>query len=261
MARKASSTPVIGLPTSVAARLAATSCASDGAGTGSASTQTASAAVTAMAASAASDVDCAAGPLGPRRGFRVAQARGGADQQRAGQAAADRGLGQRHVDAVEPHPHQRQQQAIGKEAGHRGERARATTIQSAERDDQQRERRRPADIMVASRRRRCARAISCDATAPERSTSSQTTTSLHRGEHAVDARQQAQDHQPQAQVVGLGQRVQPRERIREAQQARGSREKEERAAGHGDDGEEIERGPHARSSAAGSASGRPARPP
>ena len=53
--------------------------------------------------------------------FGAAQPRRGADQQRAGQAAADRRFGQRHVDAVQLHPDQRQQQAVGDEAGDGGE--------------------------------------------------------------------------------------------------------------------------------------------
>ncbi len=55
IARNASSTAVIGLPTSVTEILAATSCAREGAGSGSAKTQMASAAVTAAAAIAAID--------------------------------------------------------------------------------------------------------------------------------------------------------------------------------------------------------------
>ena len=96
--------------------------ASVGAGSGSVSTQSASVAVTAAATSGGDDARQRARPLGARRGFGAAQARRRADQQRAGQAAADGGLGQRHVDAVQLHPDQRQQQAVGDEADDRGER-------------------------------------------------------------------------------------------------------------------------------------------
>ena len=122
IARNASSTAVIGLPTPVAAMLAAVCGASVGAGSGSVSTHSASVAVTAAAPSGGDDARRAPGPLGARGGFGAAQARRRADQQRAGQAAADRGFGQRHVDAVQLHPGQRQQQAIGDEADDRGER-------------------------------------------------------------------------------------------------------------------------------------------
>ena len=50
-----------------------------------------------------------------------AQAGRRAEQQRAGQAAADRRLGQRHVGGIEAHPHEREQQAVGDEADDRRE--------------------------------------------------------------------------------------------------------------------------------------------
>ena len=62
---------------------------------------------------------------------------------------------------------------------------------------------------------------------------------------ACRLRQQAEHHQPEAEIVGLGQRVQPRERIGEAQQADGAGEEEEGAGRDGDDGQDVERDAHA----------------
>src|SRR5262249_25429567 len=58
-------------------------------------------------------------------------------------------------------------------------------------------------------------------------------------------RQEAEHHQAEAEVVRLGERVQPGHGVREAQQADRAREKEERADGHGHDGEKADRGGHA----------------
>ena len=71
-------------------------------------------------------------------------------------------------------------------------------------------------------------------------------TSLRPATTPSDLRQQAEHHQPQAEVVGLGQRVQPRERVRKAQQAQRPGEEEDRA---GDDGDDATRRPAGRSSA------------
>ena len=59
--------------------------------------------------------------FGARRGLCFAQPARGADQQGAGEAAADRRLRQRHIRRGETHPDQRQQQPVGHEANHRRE--------------------------------------------------------------------------------------------------------------------------------------------
>ena len=61
------------------------------------------------------------GPLGRRPRLGDPQAGRRTEQQDAGQAAADGGLGERHVDGVEAHPDERQQQAVGDESDDRGE--------------------------------------------------------------------------------------------------------------------------------------------
>ncbi len=89
-------------------------------------------------------------------------------------------------------------------------------------------------IIGSSRRRRRVRAIHCEAVAPDSSTSSQMHTSLSPARHAVHLRQQAQHHEAESEVVGLGQCVQARQRIGESQQSDGAGEKEECASDDGD---------------------------
>ena len=82
--------------------------------------------------------------------------------------------------------------------------------------------------MDASRRAgECVRSTAT-AVAPDNSTSSQMHDQLETGADTVHLRQQAEHHETEAEIVGLGQRVQARERIRKAQQPDGAGEKEER---------------------------------
>src|SRR5262249_24436847 len=60
-------------------------------------------------------------------------------------------------------------------------------------------------------------------------------------------RQQPEHHETQAEIVRLGERVQSRQRIGEAEQADGSREEKERARRDGHDCHDVERDSHARS--------------
>ena len=118
----------------------------------------------------------------------------------------------------------------------RGERIAREHRPDRQRDDQRREadvEQRP--VMRRGSRRRAARATICDAHAPASSTSSHTTTSFSPATTPSDVRQQAEHDQSQPEVVGLGQRVQPRERVGKAQQAQRPGEEEDRAGHDGDD--------------------------
>ena len=74
--------------------------------------------------------------------------------------------------------------------------------------------------------RRAALAMSCETAAHDEQDQQPDDDQLERGEHAVRVRQEAEHDQAEAEVVGLGQRVQARERVREAQQAHGSGQEE-----------------------------------
>ncbi len=80
------------------------------------------------------------------------------------------------------------------------------------------------------------------------------TQQLESGGHAVHLRQQAEHHQPQSQVVGLGQRMQPRERIGKAQQPSGAGEKKDGAGGDRDHRPQVENEAHLSSSCTESSS-------
>ena len=128
-------------------------------------------------------------------------------------------------------PGRGQQQAEGDEADDR--------VRSSRRaDDVDRERQETSDEardrgpsscgrLVAIRR---APAISWLAVAAESCTSSQTQTSFSAASDARRLRQQAEHDQPEAEIVGFGQRVKAAQRIGETQQAERAGEEEERPA-------------------------------
>ena len=149
IARNASSTAVIGLPTlgrrRCSARPRAPAWVRDQAVRARTS---ASATVTAADRPAASQRVAALGVSRARRGFGAAQPGRGTDQQDAGQATADGRFGQRDIDTVQLHPGQRQQQPVGDEADDRGKRFARDDRPHRQAEDQQRE----ADVAV---RRSC----------------------------------------------------------------------------------------------------------
>ena len=59
-------------------------------------------------------------------------------------------------------------------------------------------------------------------------------------QHAVDLRQQAEHDQSEAQVVGLGERMQARQRVGKAQQADRAREEKEQARADGNIREHVD---------------------
>ena len=121
MARKAINTLVTGLPRVVAAAFSAAAGASVGAGSGRNSTEAASAAATsAEKQRGEQDAMCTPGVQQRPASFCPPQARRRAEQQRARQPAADRGLSQGHVGGAETHPREGEQEPVGDKAGDRG---------------------------------------------------------------------------------------------------------------------------------------------
>ena len=102
------------------------------------------------------------------RGFGSAQARGGADEQDAGHAAADRRLRQRNIDREQPNPDQREQQPIDHVANRRRERSARENGPGGDRKHQEGEAEveRLKYVHAAGPLRRTARPMSWAAVAP-----------------------------------------------------------------------------------------------
>ena len=242
MARKAINTFVTGLPRPVAAALSAAAGASVGAGSGRNSTLAASAAATVAESTAASSAQVAAGTFDRHRLLAGSQARRRAEQQRAGQAAADRGLGQCHVRGAETHPHECEQQAVGDEAGDRGEGLASgdRPDRDAQHDGGEHDLDRQRDGHGDGPSRRAAYAMSWETVAPASSTRSQTQTSLRPSRRLPACGNSPSTTRPSAEIVGLGERMQSRQRIGKAKQPDGAGEKEESAGRDGGDRHDVE---------------------
>src|SRR5271165_989651 len=113
--------------------------------------------------------------------LRLAQARGGPDQQHAGDAAADGGLRQSHIHRKKANPDDRKQQSIGDIANNRGEGSLRGDGPAGDGQNQDGE----ADVKglknchAAGPLRRAARPMSCAVVAPASWTSAQIATSLN----------------------------------------------------------------------------------
>ena len=176
------------------------------------------------------------------RSLRSAQPRGGADQQNAGHPAADRGLGQRHIDREQTYPDERQQQSIDDIADRGRERSGREYGPGRDRENQECEAdvERLQNAHAAVPLRRTARPMSCAAVAPANCTSAQMATSLSAASGLSRARQEAEHDEAKTEIVSLGQRVQAAQRVRKAQQSRRAGEEEKDAGADRDDAEEVE---------------------
>ncbi len=148
------------------------------------------------------------------------QAHGRAQQQDAGGAAPDSGLGQRHVHRREAHPDQRQQQPIGDKAYDGGETLPRRDDPAGDGQHQhgqngvEREDRHSCAGPSAQRRtgnELCHRRSGQLGEQPDDD-------ELERVERPRRQRQQPQHDQPEAEIVRFGERVKAGERVGEAQQ-------------------------------------------
>ena len=233
IARKAISTFVTGLPRPVAATFSAAAGASVGAGSGRDSTPAASAAATIAESTAAPTRSMPSGPFRRRRRLAGAQAGGRAQQQDAAQAAADRGLGQRHVDGVRDAPRRGRATARRRRSPPPRRRSRARRSSRPPAQDQ---RRAPASQVVErfirrsslpaggrSLRRQHGARDELGHRRPGQQHEQPDADQLERAAQAPRLRQQPEHHEAEAEVVRLGERVQSRQRIGETQQSDGAR--------------------------------------
>ena len=186
------------------------------------------------------------------------QPRGGADEQNAGHAAADRRLRQRHIDREQAYPDERQQQPIDDIADRRRER-------SGRENGPGRRPRKPGrrGRCRAPAERSCGRSL-----APHRAPDElrggragqlherPNGDELERGEQAFGARQEAEHDEAETEIVSLGQRVQAAKRIGKAQQANRTGKEEEDAGADRGDAEEVDNETHRPSAASGVLRGR-----
>ena len=246
IARKAISTFVTGLPRPVAAAFSAAAGASVGAGSGRNSTRPRAPPRPIAREHRGQQAQDRAGTFRRRRHLAGAQAGRRAEQQRAGQAAADRGLRQRHVGGTETHPDEREQQPVGDEADDRGEGLARGDRPDGDANTTHRqadlERQRGGHGCGPSRRAALAMSWTTSPRPAARAARRQTSFSAPSSPSACGNK--PEHHEAEAEIVGLGQRVQARQRIGKAQQADRAGEKEEGAGRDRDDRQDVERDAH-----------------
>ena len=162
--------------------------------------------------------------------FGKAQACDRTEHQHAGHSAADRGLRQRDIDRREPDPGDRQQQPVDDEADNGCERFARGDRPSPDPQDQddKTDIENRQDGHPCGPRCRTAPAMSCVTIAPDNWTSSQMLTSFNAPNSPFACGNRPRTTEAKAEIIHLGQCMQARQRVREADQADRPCQKEER---------------------------------